>query len=631
MAGPRCNKKPGTLFGGLDCYDESRTRPRPGRLRPRRVQERSAKATGDPMLMRRNAAIVLLTTLLLAGAGSRAAQSLEEPNTAIPMRDGVMLRATVLRPTTGGPFPVLVYRTPYGARAALEEYTTFRHALERGYAVVVEDVRGRYASAGDFVPYQHEGPDGYDTIEWAATQPWSNGRVGTFGLSYPGAVQWLAAVESPPHLRAMVPAMTFSSYRNFFYAGGTFDLSWIEWIWDNIAPDVRVKHYLPGPRTAEAAAAAWEHEGLQMQRVVPLDHMAALRGIAPYYYEWLRHPPGDPWWDWADLTGKYDRTQAAVLNLSGWYDDNYGPEGATTNFQGLVTARGGRATDTALLIGPWVHGVESTQTPKAGERVFPDSARIDYDATVLDWMDHYLKGIDNGVGRGAPVRYYTMGADTWQQSAVWPPPATATPWYLGAATPRHPGRLVTTRPQGRPHSAFVSDPADPVVNRYAASGGHDYRDLADRADLLTFDSAPLAADTEITGPIRAELFISCDCRDLDLWVRLYDVGPEGDAWNQMAPGVDVRRASDRNGHGERRLLRPGQIYPITIDGPVTSTLFKRRHRIRIQVSGSFFPNFSRNLQTGEPEATSSTSAKATVTIHHDAAHASRVVLPVVAR
>src|SRR5215472_7129427 len=179
----------------------------------------------------------------------------------VPMRDGVVLRADILRPKTEGRVPVLVYRTPYGKENALKEYTTFRHAVERGYAVVVQDVRGRYASDGEFRPYQNEGRDGYDTIEWAAKQPWSNGKVGTFGLSYPGAVQWLAAVENPPHLVAMVPAMTFSTPQNFFYAGGTWDMSWMEWIWDNIAFDARVKKKLPGPKTYAESIKAWDDIG----------------------------------------------------------------------------------------------------------------------------------------------------------------------------------------------------------------------------------------------------------------------------------------------------------------------------------------------------------------------------------
>ena len=153
---------------------------------------------------------------------------------------------------------MLVYRTPYDRRGAQDEGSTVARAAARGYAVVVQDVRGRYGSEGEFDPYRNEGRDGYDTIEWAAAQPWSDGSVGTFGLSYPGAVQWLAAVESPPHLKAMVPAMTFSTPRNFFYSGGVFDMSWTAWIWNNIAPDVRVRRGLPGPRTDEEARAAWD-------------------------------------------------------------------------------------------------------------------------------------------------------------------------------------------------------------------------------------------------------------------------------------------------------------------------------------------------------------------------------------
>src|SRR5215831_2311105 len=179
-------------------------------------------------------------------------------NVEVPMRDGTVLRADVWLPPREGRFPTLVYRTPYGKEDAPKEWTTFQKLPERGYAVVIQDVRGRYASDGEFVPYQNEGKDGYDTIEWAARQPWSDGNVGTFGLSYPAAVQWLAAVESPPHLKAMVPAMTFSTPRNFFYAGGTWDLSWLGWILENIAPDARVRANLPGPRTDAEAEKAWK-------------------------------------------------------------------------------------------------------------------------------------------------------------------------------------------------------------------------------------------------------------------------------------------------------------------------------------------------------------------------------------
>jgi putative CocE/NonD family hydrolase len=555
-----------------------------------------------------------------------------ETNVAVPMRDGVVLRADVLRPIEAGRFPVLVYRTPYGKDAAQQEYTTFRHAVERGYAVVIEDVRGRYHSGGEFRPYENEGRDGYDTIEWAATQPWSNGAVGTFGLSYPGAVQWLAAVENPPHLKAMVPAMTFSTPQNFFYAGGTWDMSWMEWIWDNIAWEVRVKKNLPGPRTYEEALAAWKDEGPKMLGALPLVEVEQLRQTAPYYYDWLRHPAEDPWWNWSELRDKYGRTQAAVLNLSAWYDDNYGPEGATTNYAGLLRARAGEKDPrTHLLLGPWVHGVDNTAKTHSGEREFGASAAIDYDEVVLRWMDRFLKGAENGVEREKPVRYFVMGRNEWRESDAWPPAARGTTLFLASPPQGERMGTLSPKPNGgkKKFTEFVSDPANPLVNEYDSSGAHDYRKLADRANVLTFDSAVLQEDTEVTGPIRADMFVSCDCRDLDLWVRLQDVAPDGTAFNLMSPGLDVLRASYRELKRGRQLLEPGKIYELKLDNLITSNVFLKGHRIRVQISGSFSPNFSRNLQTGKSEVTSAEMKKASIRVYHDGRHASQVLLPVV--
>ena len=236
----------------------------------------------------------------------------------------------------------------------------------------------------------------------------------------------------------------------------------------------------------------------------------------------------------------------------------------------------------------------------------------------------------NGVGNGKPVRYYVMGADVWREAADWPPAAHRTAYYFRQAAPQRAGVLAPIR-QGRGSSAFVSDPAHPVTNTYKDLGAHDYRALALRKDLLTFDSAPVAADTEVTGPIEAKVFVSCTCRDLDLWVRLYDVAPDGTAFNLMSPGPDVVRASYRDKAKGRQLLRPGQIYELDVSGAVTSNLFKQGHRMRVQLSGAFFPDFSRNLQTGESEVTVSKMQKAMLRIHHDPAHASRVVLPIVLR
>jgi putative CocE/NonD family hydrolase len=597
-----------------------------------------AATTGSLLIsrpMKLWALVLILASCIPASAQNSPnakAQMVVQKNVAVRMRDGVVLRADVLRPAEGGRLPVLVYRTPYGKDAAQQEYTTFKHAAERGYAVVIQDVRGRYRSEGDFRPYENEGRDGYDTIEWAAGQQWSNGAVGTFGLSYPGAVQWLAAVQSPPHLKAMVPAMTFSTPQNFFYAGGTWDMSWIDWIWDNIAWDTRARKNLPGPRTEEEALAAWKEDGAKMLNTLPLLALKPLQQVAPYYFDWLRHPPEDRWWDWSELRDKYSRTHAAVLNLSAWYDDNYGPEGATTNYAGLLKARAGdNDVRTHLLLGPWVHGVDNTEKTRSGERELGPTAAIAYDEVVLFWMDHYLKGADNGVDREKPVRYFVMGRNQWRDADQWPPAAREMPAFLAPETDGAGlGRLQTMPFDNKDSfSEFVSDPANPVVNPYQSSGAHDYRKLADRADVLTFDSAALQEDTEVTGPIKERIFVSCDCRDFDLWARLLDVSPDGTAINLMSPGLDVLRASYRDLSRGRQLLSPGTIYEVKLENLITSNVFLQGHRIRLQISASFTPNFSRNLQSGKSEVNSAETKKARIRVFHDVSHPSQVVLPVI--
>ncbi len=552
---------------------------------------------------------------------------------AVPMRDGVVLRADLLLPSITGRLPTLVYRTPYGKQFVLKEEGTFEKAVARGYAVVIQDVRGRYASDGEFLPYQNEGRDGYDTIEWAARQSWSDGNVGTFGLSYPGAVQWLAAVENPPHLKAMVPAMTFSTPRNFFYSGGVFDGSWLDWIWFNIAPDARRRKNLPGPQTHKEAATSWKQDHERIQNFLPLRDLPDLKQAAPFYYEWLSHPPADSWWDWAELRNKYDRVHAAVLNFSGWYDEAYGPDGATTNFNGLLAARRGEKDPrTRTMIGPWTHGGQDES--KSGERDFGPAAPIDYDELILRWMDRYLRNIDNGVDREKPVRVFVMGDNAWRDEDSWPLTRTKeTSYYLntsGAAS--RIGTLDSSllAPSAQT-SEFVSDPLHPLTDPYTEYGAHDYRAFASRGNVLVFDTTPLDADTEVTGPIRAEVFVSADVRDFDLWVRLLDVAPDGTAFNLMSPGLDVLRASYRKASLKPELLTPGKIYLLTLDRMLTSNVFSAGHRIRVQISGAFSPHFSRNLQTGESEITSAHTQLGHIRIYHDAEHSSRIVLPIIPR
>jgi len=573
-------------------------------------------------------AFLLVLLVALVGGIPASAQTpdfVREKNVAVAMRDGVVLRADVWRPRGEGRFPVLVYRTPYGKDDALAEYPIFARAVERGYAIVAQDVRGRYASAGEFEPYRNEGRDGYDTIEWAARQPWSNGKVGTFGLSYPGAVQWLAAVESPPHLKAMVPAMTFASPNRFFYFNGVFDSSWIPWIWYNIAPDRRARAGLRGEKTYDEARASWKTE---RSRVLgsPLGAVREFRTAAPFYFDWLRHPAGDAWWTWANLAGKYGRTNAAVLNLSGWNDEGYGPDGATRNFAGLVASRRGGAARAALVIGPWVHGVEETGQTKVGDREFGPTARIDYDETILRWMDRYLRDVDNGVDREKPVRVFVMGENRWLEAETWPVPGTREVTLYFAPD----GGLAKEAPTAsESSSSFRSDPASPVADPYDGDyGARDFRALSSRKDLLTFETEPLESPVTVVGPMTIEVHVSSDAKDFDLWARVYDVAPDGTVWNLMSPGVDVLRASYRSGAGRRELLRPGRVYTLRFTNLATANTFAEGHRIRVQLSGAFAPHLSRNLQTGRLENDSTSARAATIVVRHDLAHPSRIVLPV---
>jgi putative CocE/NonD family hydrolase len=567
------------------------------------------------------------------GRTKLADEGVWQKDVLVRMRDGVGLRADVWLPKAEGRFPALLYRTPYGKRDAQKDWTTFEKAVKRGYAVVIQDVRGRYASDGEFTPYQQEGKDGYDTIEWVAQQPWSNGTVGTFGLSYPGAVQWLAAVENPPHLKAMVPAMTFSTPRNFFYSGGLFDGSWLEWIWMNIAPDTRKREGLPGPRTDEEAAATWKKEQQRIEGFLPLGELPDLKEAAPYYYRWLAHPPADAWWDWAELRNKYGHVHCAVLNFSGWYDEAYGPDGATTNFNGLLAARKSEAEPgTHIVIGPWTHGGQDTR--KSGERDFGPAAPIDYDEMILRWMDHYLRNMDNGVDREKPVRIFVMGKNEWRDEEVWPlERAKAKSFYLqsGSSNSTAGGLAPNLTVILAGENTLVSDPLHPVADAYDSYGAHDYRALLGRKDVLTFDSEPMKEDLEVTGPIQAEIYVSADVQDFDLWVRLLDVAPDGTAFNLMSPGLDVLRASYREETVEPKLVELGKIYKLELNRLLTSNVFLKGHRIRVQISGAFYPHFSRNLQTGKSEIVSAESKPGRITIHHDAVYQSRIVLPVVGK
>jgi putative CocE/NonD family hydrolase len=544
------------------------------------------------------------------------------------MRDGVTLRADAYRPVSGAPAPAILVRTPYN-KDGHRDRPFIDAAVERGYAVVVQDVRGRYASDGTFDPYRQDGRDGYDTVEWLASQPWCSGKVAGSGLSYPGAAQWLAAAEAPPHLACIFPAMCFSSGRQFFYFGGAFDLSWLGWIATNIAPEARRRKGLPGPRDGREARREWRQRAPAALRHVPPMTLPDFKGVADFYYEWLDHPEDGGYWDFADIESRHDRVRVPAMNFSGWHDEGYGPIGAIRNFLGM-RQRGAtaEARDPSLVIGPWTHGEPDLETRRVGDRDFGAAAGLDYDRLVLDWCDLHTRGLDRGLARAPRVRVFVMGRNQWREAQAWPLPGTVErTLYL-----RDGSRLASEPPAAAESpDRYTYDPHDPVEDPHAAAGlgPHDQHALEKRADVLVFSTGPLAEDLEVVGPVECRLWIASSAPDTDFFVRLLDVEPDGAAWNLMSPTLEVQRARYRLGEAEPALLQPGVPVELRLTLGVTANLFRKGHRIRVHVTSSFFPHLDRNPNTGRPAAIESRFALATNVVYHDAARPSRVILPAV--
>lgn len=536
----------------------------------------------------------------------------------VPMRDGIRLATDVFLPPGGADkqHPVLLLRTCYGKTDEERDLApTIRAGLKRGYVMVVQDVRGLFRSEGDLKLYEQEGKDGYDTIEWAARQKWSNGRVGMWGVSYRGATQWLAAGELPPSLRAIVPGQTFSNIDHFLFYGGVFDVGWARWIWEAFAPPARQRLGLAPPKTEPDRERAFAG-------FVPLAQNPHLKDVAPYYYDWIRRGPYSPEWKWGDLRPKFPavgRAKIAVLNYSSWYDDSYGPHGAVDAFRGLGE---GSPLRNRLLLGPWVHGTYAGMTPRAGERVFPPQARVDYTSVALDFLDMAMRGKKSPVAGAALV--YVMGLDRWVETDHWPISGRGEEtFFLG------PKRL-SWRPQKTGETVFVSDPANPVRDRWnTAHGAFDLRELSLRDDVLTFETDPMTEDLVVIGAPRVRLFVSSDAPDFDLYARVLDVDPEGRAFNLTSPGNEVIRASYREGKPARKLLKSGEIVELKFDRAITGNAFLKGHRVRLLVHASWFPTFPLNPQNGETELQSANRRPARIHVHFGKDHPSRLELPAV--
>jgi hypothetical protein len=492
--------------------------------------------------------------------------------------------------------------------------------------VVVQDTRGQYKSEGRFIPYAQEVDDGYDTIEWVATLPYVDGKVGTFGLSYPGAVQWMTAPTRPPHLAAMVPAMTFASHRHFFYHGGVFGAGMMNWL---LGRQFRERRQLGlSPSSSETLRDEWSRRGDEWQQFVPLRDLPLMKAF-PYWAEWLDNPIESDYWHRFDIEAQHDKVVVPALNFTGWNDDSYGQPGALRNFVGM-RARGG--TEQArrgqrLIVGPWTHGVPTlTRTAFRGVEFGPN-AGIDFNEPQLRFFDYWLKQIDDGYSTEPPVRIFVMGDNVWRAENEWPLARTQyTDIFLRANN-----RLSFTAPDDDARAQFVYDPLNPVrLPPTDDTGTRDWRPLASRADVLTYVSEPLDRDTELTGHLIARLWMASTAPDTDVTIRAFDVDPAGRAWPlTAAPGVLRTRYRSTEDPRPARPLTPGDPSELTISLGYTSYVLKAGHRLQIFVMGSVFPNI--HLNVWGPFKSLSQAVTAAQTVYHDQAHPSRIELPVIPR
>ncbi len=588
--------------------------------------------------MKRQSISVIVFTLALAWA-ALAADRHEvqiERGVVVKMRDGVTLRADVYRPRTEGKFPVLLQRTPYDKRGSADFALK---AAARGYVVILQDVRGRYTSEGDWRPFQHESADGFDTVEWAAALPYSDGKVGMFGGSYVGATQMLAAIAAPPHLAGIFPVVTASNYHDgWTYQGGAFEL-WFNASWTTgLAQD-----------TLNRSVARVRSPVPQWTLKLPLSAYPVLNvdteALAPYYLDWLAHPNYDDFWKRISIEDQHSKIQVPGYHVGGWYDIFMG--GTARNYSG-IRARGG--SDAArrgqrLLVGPWYHGPFDGRT---GEVDFGPAARgadgksFSTDDVMLRWYDNLLKGEANGIEREKPVKIFVMGENAWREEDDWPlARARNTRYYLhsgGSANSLNgDGTLSPEAPQAEPSDHFVYNPAEPVPthggglccdNERLASGAFDQRPVASRGDVLVFTTGEFKTDFEVTGPVSLEFFASSSAVDTDFTAKLVDVWPNGFAQN-LTDGIV--RARFRSSPEKPEFMNPGEIYKFTIDVGPTSNVFKTGHKLRLEISSSNFPRFDRNLNTGEDTGNSTRIVKASNSIYHDHEHPSALILPVVPR
>ncbi len=591
-----------------------------------------------------------------------AASAEVEQKILVPMRDGVGLATDVYRPKGAeGPLPTIFWRTPYNfSRLSLSRLEWISRAMEKGYAFVIQNERGKYFSEGEWKILGFPRTDGYDALTWIAEQPWSNGKVGTIGCS--SSAEWqlaLAATDHPAHA-AMVPMASGAGMGRIgrfyeqgnWYRGGVFQMLFGVWLYGvqntqrptfpaDISQEDRVRLGKYFDLAPELPDVEWE----KAIRHLPLeDLLANVDGPKGMYAEFIRRAPDDPAWYEGGLYHDDEPWGVPSLWLNSWYDVAISPNLELFNIARENATDAEAADHQYLMIAPVPHCsfFRAEEDTLVGERSVGD-ARWDYYGLIFDFFDFLLEGEANGFARETPkVRYYTMGANEWRTASAWPPEEAETKTlYLasdGAANSLYgDGRLVSEPSESSDRDTFPYDPTTPVpslgggvccTGGTVEPGAFDQRHLEARHDVLVYTSEPLEEGIEVTGFVDVTLYVSSDAKDTDFTVKLIDVHPDGTAYNL---DETIQRARYREGYDRQVMMEPGEVYEIALGPMATSNYFPKGHRIRLEVSSSNFPRFARNLNTGGNNYDEAEGVVALNTIHHSAEHPSRIRLPVVER
>lgn len=562
-----------------------------------------------------------------------------EKNIMVSMPDGVHLATDIYRPETEEALPVLINRTPYDKD---REGTSFevQAYINAGYAVAIQDVRGRYHSEGDFIPYDNETEDALCFYNWIREQPWCNGKFGTFGASYNGATQWLPARRSPEGLCAMVTTVTFDNmFNNCTYQGGAKILNDLRWVVQDIIPD----------RVRRAQEAGLESMDIDLPSPdtafdeLPMATHPTILKYGEFYPEWLQHNTQDEFWQKKSPCSGYEGVLAPALNVGGWYDILV--PGTLNNFTEMQKRGGSEDSrkNPRLIMGPWSHMNFTGKYPELDYGEQASAAFFPLHQLHIDWYNHWLKDMPLTDNLEKPVKIFVMGANEWRDEEAWPLPDTHyKEFYLHseghANTLNGDGSLSITLPNTEPSDSYTFDPQYPVPTVGGQiilpppnfAGPRDQRQVEQRDDVLVYDSPVIEQPLEVTGNISAKLFVSSDCVDTDFTAKLVDVFPDGRAFN-LCDGI--LRTRYRDSITETTLMESGQIYELTIQMGATSNVFLPGHKIRLEVASCNFPKYNRNSNTGGSICFESLKdyRPAHNTIYHDEQHPSQLILPVIKR